>query len=378
MSVDLRPVRAFLDPAHHEFHSRLRDFATTRLGARQPPETDDAARVEARSLLSEMGTAGVFHPIGARDYRSCCIAREELAFHSPLADAVFALQALGATPLLIGGGEAHVDIARRAVAGELMGAFAMTEPEAGSDAHAISTVAKPEGDFYVLEGTKTFISNGGIADFYVVFAGVPGVKGLSAFLVDAKSPGFEFVRPLVMSAPHPLGEVAFRACRVPRAALVGKEGDGLKIALSTLDRLRATVGAAACGMAARALHEAIEHARSRRQFGKPLSEFQMIQDKIARMATSLQASRLLVYEAAWEKDGGAERVTLESGMAKAFATESAQSIIDDAVQILGGRGVMKDAMVDLLYRSVRALRIYEGTTEVQRLLIAGQLLKPKA
>ena len=240
--------------------------------------------------------------------------------------------------------------------------------------------SRRDPDSFVLNGTKTLISNGGLADFYVVFATVGAAKprAISAFLVDAHNAGLEFVRPLVMSSPHPLGEIAFHDCRVNESALIGKEGTGLKLALSTLDRLRATVGAAACGMAARALSEAILHAQTRHQFGKPLADLQLIQDKIARMAIRLRAARLLVYEAAWEKDKGAERVTLESGMAKAFATENAQTIIDDAVQILGGRGVLKESMVDLLYRSVRSLRIYEGTTEIQHLLIAAQLLKPRS
>lgn len=380
MTVDLHPIRAFLDETHRALLGQAQAFGRDVLKTRKPPDTDVAARAEARALLKLMGEAGLFEPIKARDYRGCCLLREKLAFHSPLADAVFALQALGATPLLLGGSPDQVAMAHRAVTGEMMGGFAMTEPEAGSDAHAMSCEARRDGESYVLNGTKTFISNGGLADFYVVFATLEKArpKTISAFLVEAKNPGFQFVRPLEMSAPHPLGEIAFRDCVVPESARIGKEGEGLKLALSTLDRLRATVGAAACGMAARALDEAIDHARSRQQFGKPLADLQLIQDKIARMAIRLRASRLLVYEAAWEKDQGAERVTLESGMAKAFATENAQTIVDDAVQILGGRGVLKESMVDLLYRSVRALRIYEGTTEIQHLLIAAQLLKPRA
>lgn len=380
MTVDLHPVRAFLEPAHEALLARARAFGRDELRARRPPETDVDARAEARSLLRLMGAAGLFEPIKTRDYRGCCLLREELAYHSPLADAVFALQALGATPLLLGGSTDQVAMAHRAITGEAMGGFAMTEPEAGSDAHAMSCEARRDGDAYILNGTKTFISNGGLADFYVVFATLEKArpKSITAFLVEAANAGFEFVRPLEMSAPHPLGEIAFRDCRIEASARIGGEGEGLKLALSTLDRLRATVGAAACGMAARALDEAIDHARTRHQFGKPLAELQLIQDKIARMAIRLRASRLLVYEAAWEKDQGAERVTLESGMAKAFATESAQTIIDDAVQILGGRGVLKEAMVDLLYRSVRSLRIYEGTTEIQHLLVAAQLLKSRA
>lgn len=377
MSIDLKPIRAFLEPSHPALLDQARAFARDTLAARKPPDNDVDGRNEARALLKLMGQAGLFEPIEARDYRGCCLLREELAFHSPLADAVFALQALSATPLLLGGTPLQIALAREAVAGDEMGAFAMTEPEAGSDAHAIACEARRDGDSYVLNGVKTLISNGGLADFYVVFAKVDraSAKSVTAFLVDAHAAGLEFVRPLVMSAPHPLGEIAFHHCRVKESARVGKEGEGLKIALSTLDRLRATVGASACGMAARALSEAVEHAQTRRQFGKPLADLPLIQEKIARMAIRLRASRLLVYEAAWEKDKGAERVTLESGMAKAFATESAQTIVDDAVQILGGRGVLKESMVDLLYRSVRALRIYEGTTEIQHLLVASQLLK---
>ena len=378
MSVDLKPIRAFLEPSHAALAEKAGVFCRDVLAPRRAPQNDIDGRAEARALMKLMGEAGLFEPIKARDYRGCCLLREELAFHSPLADAVFALQALGATPLLLSGTPLQMAQAHEAIAGGEMGAFAMTEPEAGSDAHGIACLARRDGDAYVLNGVKTLISNGGLADFYVTFAAVErgNPKSITAFLVDSHAAGLEFVRPLVMSAPHPLGEIAFRDCRVAESARVGKEGEGLKLALSTLDRLRATVGAAACGMAARALHEAIEHAQTRRQFGKPLADLQLIQEKIARMAIRLRASRLLVYEAAWEKDKGAERVTLESGMAKAFATESAQAIVDDAVQILGGRGVLQESMVDLLYRSVRALRIYEGTTEIQHLLVAAQLLKP--
>lgn len=259
-----------------------------------------------------------------------------------------------------------------------MASFAMTEPDAGSDAAALGTKAEPDGDSYVLSGTKTFISNAGIADFYTVFATTDGAKrdkGIACFVVPADTPGLRFVRPLLLSSPHPLGEIAFQQARIPAACRLDKEGEGFKLGLATLDRVRATVGAAACGMAARALSEALAHAKSRQQFGRPLADFQLIQEKLARMATDLTAARLLVYRAAWEKDKGAPRVTLEAAMAKSFATEAAQRIVDDAVQILGGRGVLADHPVDRLYRSVRALRIYEGTTEIQQLIIAGQLLK---
>jgi acyl-CoA dehydrogenase len=259
-----------------------------------------------------------------------------------------------------------------------MASFAMTEPDAGSDVAALGTTAQRDGDDYVLSGTKTFISNAGIADFYTVFATTDAAKrdkGIGCFVVPADTPGLRFVRPLVLSSPHPLGEIAFERARIPGTCRLDAEGEGFKLGLGTLDRLRATVGAAACGMATRALEEALAHAKSRRQFGKPLAEFQLIQEKLARMATDLTAARLLVYRAAWEKDRGAPRVTLEAAMAKAFATEAAQRIVDDAVQILGGRGVLADHPVDRLYRSVRALRIYEGTTEIQHLIIAGHLVK---
>jgi acyl-CoA dehydrogenase len=254
----------------------------------------------------------------------------------------------------------------------------MTEPDAGSDVASLGTKAERDGDSYVLSGTKTFISNAGIADFYTVFATTDSAKmdkGIACFVVPADTPGLRFVRPLVLSSPHPLGEIAFQKARVPGHCRIDKEGEGLKLGLATLDRVRATVGAAACGMASRALTESIAHAKSRQQFGRPIADFQLIQQKLARMATELTAARLLVYRAAWEKDQGAARVTLEAAMAKSFATEAAQRIVDDAVQILGGRGVLADSPVDRLYRSVRALRIYEGTTEIQHLIIAGQLVK---
>ncbi len=258
-----------------------------------------------------------------------------------------------------------------AIQGRAMASFAMTEPDAGSDVASIGTTAVRTGDAYVLTGTKTFISNAGLADFYTVFATTDPAKrdkGIGCFVVPADTPGLRFVRALVLSSPHPLGEIAFHAARVPKDCRLDVDGEGFKLGLATLDRLRATDGAAACGMASRAL-------ATRRQFGKPLADFQLIQQKLARMATDLSAARLLVYRAAWEKDRGAPRVTLEAAMAKAFATEAAQRIVDDAVQILGGRGVLADNAVDRLYRSVRALRIYEGTTEIQQLIIAGQLVK---
>ena len=379
---DLRPIRAFLDEAHAAYAEGVGGFAAREIAPRPEPRDDATARIEARELLAQMGAGGWLEPIRGQDWRACCLAREALAASSTLADAVFALQGLGTLPLLLAGNEA---MRKRwvgdAIAGRAMAAFAMTETQAGSDVAAIAATARRDGADYVLNGAKTYISNAGIADFYTVFASTDpaaGSKGISCFVVPADAPGLRFVSAQVLSAPHPLGEIAFEDCRVPAAHRLGEEGRGFALGLKTLDRLRATVGAAACGMAARALAEALAHARSRRQFGKPLAEFQLVQDKLARMATELTAARLLVYRAAWESDRGAERVTLEAAMAKAYATEAAQRIVDDAVQVLGGAGVMARHPVDRLYRAVRALRIYEGTTEIQRLVIAGQLLKDDA
>lgn len=376
---DPQAIRAFLDAKHIDFAARVADFAARAIATLPVPLDDAAARVQAKDILARLGAGGWLAPIGDGDWRSCCLVREALGAASPLADAVFALQALGCLPIVMGSTD---DLAARwltaALKGRAMGGFAMTEPEAGSDVGAIATTARRDGAFYVLDGAKTLISNAGIADYYAVYAvtdRAKGTKGITCFVVPANTPGCRFVRPLILSSPHPLGEIAFESCRIPAGQRLGAEGEGYKIGLATLDRLRPTVGAAACGMAARALSEALDHATTRKQFGKPLADFQLVQEKLSRMATDLTAARLLVYRAAWEKDRGAERITLEAGMAKAFATEAAQRIIDDAVQILGGRGVLAEHPVDRLYRSVRALRIYEGTTEIQHLVISGQLLK---
>jgi len=379
VKIDTAPIRAFLDDKHVALAEEAAGFATRLLAPLAEPADDAAARKQAREFLGQLGAAGWFEPIRDQDWRSCCLIREALGATSPLADAVFALQALGVVPMLLASNEAmRTKWLAPAIQGKAMASFAMTEPDAGSDVASLGTKAQPDGDSYVLTGTKTFISNAGIADFYTVFATTDGAKrdkGIACFVVPADTPGVRFVRPLVLSAPHPLGEIAFQQARIPRDCRLDKEGEGFKLGLATLDRLRATVGAAACGMAARALSEAIAHAKSRQQFGRPLADFQLIQEKLARMATELTAARLLVYRAAWEKDKGAPRVTLEAAMAKSYATEAAQRIVDDAVQILGGKGVLADNPVDRLYRSVRALRIYEGTTEIQHLIIAGQLVK---
>jgi acyl-CoA dehydrogenase len=376
---DTHPIRAFLEPRHIALAQRVAGLAQGEIAPRPEPADDAAARVEARALVGLLGAGGWLQPILDLDLRGCCLMREALGEASPLADAVFALQGLGTTPILLAGSAAQRDRWLGPIAqGKVMTAFAMTEPEAGSDVGAIRTTARRDGGSYVLDGAKTLISNAGIADLYVVFASTDpakGAKGIGCFLVPADAPGLRFAGPQVLSAPHPLGEIALESCRVPADALLGTEGRGYGLGLAALDRLRPTVAAAACGMAARALAESLAHVKRRHQFGEPLARFQLVQQKLARMATELTAARLLTYRAAYEKDQGQERITLEAAMAKSFATEMAQRAVDDAVQLVGGRGVLADHTVDRLYRAVRALRIYEGTTEIQQLIIAGELIK---
>ncbi len=385
--MDVGTIDIFLEDRHAEMAREVDAFARNSIATLLHPQDDDEARLQARQILQLLGDNGwarfsvpaLTEDDGALDLRACCLIREALAAASPLADAVFALQCLGSMPIaLAGSDELRLRWLPEVAAGRVMTAFAMTEPGAGSDVGAIETSAVAAGDSYLLNGHKILISNAGLADLYTVFAKTDpeaGTRGLSVFLVPADTPGLEYAGPQVMSEPHPLGEIRFADCRVPGSMRLGDEGDGFKIGMQTLDRLRVTVAAAACGMASRALEEALVHVRQRRQFGRPLSEFQLIQQKLARMGTDLTAARLLVYRAATEADLGAERVTLESAMAKAFATEAAQRIIDDAVQIVGGRGVLADHPVDRLYRAIRSLRIYEGTTEIQHLVIARQLLQ---
>jgi acyl-CoA dehydrogenase len=376
---DTRLIRTFLEPHHAALAERVGGFARQEISPRPEPAEDTDARREARALLGLLGTGGWLKPIIDLDLRGCCLTREALGESSPLADAVFALQALATTPILLSGTGPQKSRWLGPIAeGKVMTAFAMTEPDAGSDVAGISTIARRVGSGYVLDGAKHLISNAGIADLYVVFASTDkekGSKGISCFLVPSDTPGFRFVRPQVLSAPHPLGEIAFDNCRIPADALIGAEGRGYGLGLATLDRLRPTVAAAACGMAARALAESLAHVKHRQQFGVPLARFQLVQQKLARMATDLTASRLLTYRAAYEKDQGQERITTEAAMAKSFATEMAQRAVDDAVQLIGGLGVLAHHPVDRLYRAVRALRIYEGTTEIQQLIIAGELLK---
>jgi acyl-CoA dehydrogenase len=312
------------------------------------------------------------------DVRALCIIREALAYVSPMADSIFAVQGLGSYPLVLAGeADRRASVMVEVVQGRRVCAFALTEPEAGSDVASMQTTARADGETFVLDGEKIFISNVGIATQYVVFANADpaaGKKGISAFLVDAGTPGL-FAEPMPAGIDHPLGKITLHGCRVPKSALLGSVGMGLKLALGTLDLFRTSVGAAAIGMARRAFDEAIGHVRTRVQFGKTLGEQQLTQAALAEMLTDLDASRLLVCRAAWEKDQGAPSPDgISVAMAKMHATESAQRIIDRAVQLLGGRGIAR-GVVESLYREIRPLRIYEGTTEIQKLIIGRALTR---
>jgi acyl-CoA dehydrogenase len=352
------------------------------------PRANDEGNVEARlreyvRLLAEAGALNYSVPTNAEakiDLRSLCIIREGLSYSSALADLAFVMQGLGTFAISQAAPEHVRDFwVTRAAEGRAIAAFALTEPEAGSDVASIKTTARRDGDAYVIDGTKRFISNAGIADFYTVFARTgtndKGRAELSAFVVGAKMPGVKVVEQTAMLSDHPIGEIQFQGCRVPSEDMVGAEGDGFLLAMRTLDTFRASVGAAACGMARRALDQSLIHATRRKQFGRLLAEHQLVQEKLADMITELDAARLLVYRAAYLKDTGKVRVSREASEAKLFATEAACRIIDQAVQIHGGSGLVRGSIVERLYRDVRALRIYEGTSEIQKLVIANQLLK---
>lgn len=374
----------FFNTEHRELAARLEDWCGAEL---DPGLAHGESDEQARALVALLGKAGFLHycvpaeGAGSKlDVRSLCIIRETLARYGGLADFAFAMQGLGAGPLSLFGTAAQQRYLRAVGAGEMVAAFAISEAEAGSDVSSIGTKARRDGDKFILDGTKTWISNAGIADFYIVFARTgeaPGAKGLSAFVVEAANPGLRVSERIEVTSPHPLGSLELKNCRVAADALIGKAGDGFKIAMATLDVFRSTVGAAALGFARRAMFEAVQHARQRTVFGQSLASFQMTQDKVALMATDIDAAALLVYRAAWAKDAGAARVTREAAMAKLFATESAQLVIDRAVQMLGGRGVIADSVMERLYRDIRPLRIYEGTSEIQKLIIAAQILEER-
>jgi acyl-CoA dehydrogenase len=373
----------FFEERHRALRGRLRRFIPDRLA--EVDDSDD--RKASRTFVERLAEGGYLdHAVPKSgepiDVRSLCVIRETLAHHHGLADFAFALQGLGSAPVTLSGSdelkERYLPKTRE---GRFIAAFALSEPAAGSDVSAIATTAKRDGNEYILDGTKTWISNGGIANYYVVFArseSAPGTKGLSAFVVDAETAGFEVAEEIEVVAPHPLARLRFKECRVPRSRLVGELGQGFEIAMATLDIFRASVGAAALGFARRALDESLARVESREQFGKKLGDFQITQAKLADMATAVDASALLVYRAAWMKDRGTERVAREASMAKMYATEAAQKVVDDAVQIFGAEGVVKGSVPERLYREVRALRIYEGTTEIQKLILARELRKGRS
>ncbi|WP_421709429.1 acyl-CoA dehydrogenase family protein [Algihabitans sp.] len=368
--------RSFLDwPFFEDRHRELAEALESWCAGLSVDHGDvDAA---CRDLVARLGAEGwLTHSAGSLDVRTLCLIRETLARHDGLADFAFAMQGLGTGAITLFGSEAHRSWLPRTTQGRAIAAFALTEPRSGSDVANMETVARRDGDAWILSGEKTWISNGGIADLYCVFArsGGPGPKGISCFLLPGDAEGLEIVERQEVIAPHPLAHLRFNEVRLPEDALVGAEGQGFRIAMSVLDVFRATVGAAALGFARRALSEAAKRVRARELFGAPLAELQMVQGHIAEMALDIDAAALLVYRAAWAKDRGAERVTREASMAKLFATEQAQKVIDMAVQLHGGEGVRKGAMVESLYREIRALRIYEGASDVQKVVIARQVL----
>ena len=370
----------FFDDRHRDLATRLDAWAAEYVPHSHGGDVD----AECRALVKLLGQGGWLHHAVAPteadriDTRAICLLRETLARYSGLADFAFAMQGLGSGAISLQGTAAQRQrYLPRVAAGEAIAAFALSEPEAGSDVAAMSCAARIDGDHAVLDGEKTWISNGGIADFYVVFARsgeAPGARGISAFIVDADTPGFEIAERIDVIAPHPLARLRFTNCRVPLAQRIGAAGEGFKVAMRTLDVFRTSVAAAALGFARRAFDAALERSRSRRMFGQVLGDFQLTQARLATMATTIDSAALLTYRAAWQRHQG-RGVTRESAMAKLTATEGAQQVIDAAVQMFGGQGVASGQVVERLYREIRALRIYEGASEVQQLIIGRDLLK---
>ncbi|MRW86276.1 acyl-CoA dehydrogenase [Pseudoduganella sp. FT26W] len=374
----------FFEPRHAALEQALDAWAGQHV-AHDHAEDVDAA---CRQLVRQLGEGGwLRHAIGGTTYggagdsidtRAICLIRETLARHNGLADFAFAMQGLGSGAIsLFGSDDNRAEYLPRVARGEAIAAFALSEPQAGSDVAAMQCAAVRDGDHYVLNGEKTWISNGGIADFYVVFARTgeqPGARGISAFIVDANAPGLTIAERINVIAPHPLARLQFTDCRVPAGKRLGEAGQGFKVAMATLDVFRTSVAAAALGFARRALDEALQRATQRQMFGQVLADFQLTQARLADMATGIDTSALLTYRAAWQRDQG-RNVTKEAAMAKLHATETAQQVIDAALQMFGGLGVVSGQVVETLYREIRALRIYEGATEVQQLIIARELLK---
>ncbi|HEY1313263.1 MAG TPA: acyl-CoA dehydrogenase family protein [Steroidobacteraceae bacterium] len=384
----------FFAPRHRELHQQVQDWCAVHL---QATHGDDRQQVDAHciALVKRLGAAGILrHCVRGEDggasqdfdVRSIAIVREALAQFDGLADFAFAMQGLGSGALTLAGtARQRGHYLPRVARGEVCAAFALSEADAGSDVAGMQCRARREADEYVLDGAKTWISNGGIADFYCVFArtqaaslradGSAAATGISAFVIDADTPGLSVSERIDIIAPHPMATLEFRGCRIPAGQRLGEEGEGFKIAMRTLDIFRTSVAAAALGFAQRALDEALGQVRGRRMFGRQLADFQMTQAALAEMATEVDAARLLTYRAAWLRDCGG-RVTKEAAMAKMTATETAQRVVDRALQMFGARGVVRGEVLERLYRDVRALRIYEGATEVQKLIIARELLAP--
>lgn len=364
----------FFEDRHRELAGALEDWATASL-----PVDHGDVDADCKRLVAALGKAGFLRHSGgeALDVRSLCLIRETLARHDGLADFAFAMQGLGMGAVSLFGSEAQREWLERTRSGSAISAFALSEPASGSDVANMAMTAVADGNGFVLNGEKTWISNGGIADVYTVFARTgeaPGARGLSAFLVPADTPGLEVAERIDVIAPHPLARLRFEDVKLPGSALIGEAGAGFKVAMSVLDVFRSTVGAAALGFARRALEESLKRVSERELFGAPLFNLQMVQGHIADMALGVDASALLIYRAAWTKDMGAARVSREAAMAKLHATETAQTVIDAAVQLFGGDGVRKGSIVESLYREIRALRIYEGASDVQKVVIARQTM----
>ena len=380
----------FFEGRHREFAASLEGWAATHVRDVHGADVDALCR----NLVRQLGDAGWLRPTVAGtehggtadviDTRMLCIARETLARHSGLADFAFAMQGLGSGAISLAGTPAQkAQWLPRVSRGDAIAAFALSEPDAGSDVAALQCAARVDGEHAVIDGEKTWISNGGIADFYVVFARsgeAPGSRGLSAYIVEADTPGLTIAERIDVIAPHPLARLRFTACRVPRAHRIGASGEGFKIAMRTLDVFRTSVAAAALGFARRALEEGLRRATTRKMFGQTLADFQLTQAKLAQMATTIDSAALLTYRAAWQRDQRrpGDSVTAPAAMAKLAATEGAQQVIDAAVQLCGGLGVTSGHPVERLYREIRSLRIYEGATEVQQLIIGRELLKGAA
>lgn len=372
----------FFGPEHRAVAEKLDAFAGSSALANVDHHDTDAA---CRGLVRALGDAGLLGLATgeagrtAIDSRSVCLARETLAWHNGLADFAFAMQGLGTGAIGLSGSEdLKAAVLPKVTSGEWISAFALSEKEAGSDVAAMACAARADGDAYVLDGEKTWISNGGIADIYTVFArtgDAPGTRGISAFVVFADDPGFSISERIDVIAPHPLATIRFENCRIPASRRLGASGEGFKIAMRTLDIFRASVAAAALGFARRALDESLAHAKSRTMFGAVLGDLQLTQAALGDMATGIDAAALLTYRAAWRRDVQKLATTREAAMAKMTATETAQDVIDRAVQLFGGRGVRTGEIVESLYREIRALRIYEGATEVQKLIVARELMK---